>query len=171
MALVGRARGGTRVHTNSSTAGGHYLEAVVIDSKLVLLLLNNAATALDLQLNIAAGSHQVASAVVLDASSLRPLAVQASDGGWGCELPAQSVAAVTFEQHGQQETAFTKEIVTTEALPSASAIMQPIARNQTSLAVDLKAPAESSAAGPVRHTLTVGFRGWLENATMKATIL
>eukprot|EP01045_Picozoa_sp_COSAG04_P015378 COSAG04_NODE_1211_length_7719_cov_2.630232_8_plen_437_part_00 len=170
MALVGRARGGTRVHANSSAAGDHYLEAVVVDTKLALLLLNSAATALDLQLDIAAGSHQVASAVVLDASSLRPLAIQASDGGWGCELPAQSVAAVTFEQHGQRASAFAKEVVTTEALPPASAIMQLIARNQTTLAIDLKAPAESNAADRVWHTLTVGVRGWLENATMKATI-
>jgi hypothetical protein len=186
MALFGRARGGVRVARNSSELSV-WVEAVVkSDGKLVVLLLNRHDTVLPLNLHVGAAPHVsqrgwglLDSAVVLDEVSLRPLTVSATSAGWGTELPAHGVAAVTFTGHDSAAAVavappFTSELITTEALPDPHHFMLPVARGNTGIEVSLMGPTVGEPADDskevVAHSLTIGVRGWLENATLTATI-
>ena len=182
IALFGRARGGVRVFRNSSDLGAVWVEAVVVsDGKLVVLLLNRQDTVLPVNLRIGAqmsgsgGWDLLRSAVVLDRVSLRPLAVCAtSASGWRADLPPHAVAAVTFTRQNPMAALFVSELVTTEALPDAAHFMLPVAQGSTGLEVSLTGPDVHEAADDgkyvVDYALTIGVRGWLENATLTATV-
>eukprot|EP01043_Picozoa_sp_COSAG02_P027358 COSAG02_NODE_1611_length_11677_cov_2.985662_4_plen_457_part_00 len=182
IALFGRARGGVRVSRNSSHLGAAWVEAVLVTGgELVVLLLNRQDTVVPVNLRIGAqiseseGWGLLQSAVVLDGLSLRPLAVRAtSTAGWRVELPSHAVAAVTFTGHDQVACPFVSELVTTEALPDVGHFMLPIAQGSTGLEVSLTGPNIHEAADDgndiVTYSLTIGVRGWLENATLTATV-